>query len=486
MWDEEELFSSLEGGIDLSEAYHLKQRALSEDPSNFRVVIGGRRSGKTTLIGSEALEVADQFPGLTVPYVCYTVSRARDILMPQMRKFEQEGLKLTYNLGDHKIFTPNGGCIQMFGLATTAEVEKGRGGSYPALYIDEAGACNQQLLKRAVLETFGPATKDFFGIGGRGILVGGTPNYVPGTYWEKLCGSNTHVSEFGASVHHMTIWDNPFYAGREEAVVHQYCLENKLTRDSSPVLREWEGKFCIDSDGLAYPGWSNKVLPRHTIPLGGYTVLGVDFGNDHPCAWVVIRFIITEQIIGDMVRYIHHGHILETYEETGLSIHDVAAITRTFQQRYNVSGNCTFGDSGGNSMTVDTLSGTMGLDIQPVKKVGHKQDRIWYMDSMLRNGTLHVHEDCQTLIDQLGSVPVEVKPNGLRDHMTGYHDHSLDAAHYALLAAEQHTIDVNLPPAQGTREYREQQNAEVIEMASIHPMAQQRERLADRMRRRKN
>lgn len=485
MYDEEELFSSLEGEIDLSATYHAKQRALADDPSNFRVVIGGRRSGKTTLIGSEALQIADQFPGLTVPYVCYTVSRARDILMPQMRKFEAEGLKLTYNLGDHKIFTPNGGCIQMFGLATVAEVEKGRGGSYPALYIDEAGACNQHLLKRAVLETFGPATKDFYGIGGRGILVGGTPNYVPGTYWEKLCGSNTHISEFGASVHHMTIFDNPFYAGREEAVIKQYCLENKLARDSSPVLREWEGKFCIDSDGLAYPGWNGRVLPKHMAPTSGYTVLGVDFGDDHPCAWVAIRFIVTEQLLGDTVRYIHHGHVLETYEQSGCSVHDVAAITKTFQQAYKVGHDCTFGDSGGgHAMTVNTLNNTMGVNMVAVPKVNHKQDRIWMLDSMLRNGTLHVHDNCDSLVDQLGSVPIEIKANGLRDHMTGYPDHSLDACHYALLAATQHTLEVPLPPAVGTREYIEAQNDAA--RVSMDPLSDARERVANRLRKRLN
>lgn len=480
--DEEAIFSTIEGGVDLSDEWHIKQSELGRDPANFRVAIGGRRSGKTTFIGGEALEVADQFPGLTVPYVCNTVGRARDIMMPQMRKFERDNkIDLKYNLTEHKVFTPNGGCVQLFGLGTTAEVEKGRGGSYPALYIDEAGAINQLLLKRAVTETFGPATKDFLGLGGRGILVGGTPSYRPGTYWERLCGGNSHKSEFGASVHHMTIFDNPFFAGREEMIIEAFCKENSLQRNASIVKREWDGLFCIDSDGLAYPGWNSIVLPSSMIPLTGFTSLGVDFGSDHPCAWVVVRFTPTEQVIGETVRYIHHAHVMETYEETGLTVHDVAAITRVFQQNYGVS--VTYGDSGGGgAMTIDTLNEVMGAPMEPVIKAGHKEDRIWMTDSMLRTHTLHVHENCGSLTEQLGSVPSEVKSNGLRDHMTGYHDHSLDALHYALLAARQHNIEVPLPPKIGTRAWIEQQNE--TENMIVPATVLQRDMLLRRLERR--
>lgn len=483
MFDEESIFAELEGGIDLAGGWHGKQRAIADDTSQLRVVIGGRRSGKTTFFGGESLQVADQFPGLTVPYVAPTVQRARDVMLPQMRKFQSEGLPLTYNLGENKIFTPNGGCVQLFGLASMSEVEKGRGGSYPALYIDECGAIvNQLLLQRAVTETFGPATKDFLGIGGRGITLGGTPTYTPGTYWERLCGGNTHKSEFGATVHHMTIFDNPFFAGREEAVIAAYCKENGLHRGHSKVLREWDGRFCIDSDGLAYPGWSGDVLPNHMIPIGGFTSLGVDLGSDHPCAWVVIRFVVTESIVGDVAHYIHHGHILETYEETGLSVHDVAAITRMFQQTYGVS--VTAGDSaGGGKMTIDTIAEVLGVPIVPVQKAGFKEDRIWLMDSMLRNGTLHVHANCQTLVDQLGSVPVETKSNGHRDHMAGYHDHSLDAGHYALLAARQHDVMLPLPPEPGTREWDEHQARQ--DSTHLGARGRNQKRLIDRALRRR-
>lgn len=453
MYDEESAFEAIEGDISFADLYHGKQSAIHADQSNFRAVIGARRSGKSTFFGAEAIEVADMFPGLTVPYVGPTVGRARDIMMPVFRKLKDEkGIKLDFHLGEHKVFTPGGGCIQLCGLATKAEVEKGRGGSYPALYIDECGAIASHLLETAVLETYGPATKDFLGLGGRGIALGGTPQHGPKAYWERVCGGNAHKSEMGASVHHMTIWDNPFFVGREQLVIDAYLQENNLKLDSAPCQREWFGRFVLDHDGLAYPHWAGKVWPIHLMPLDGYTVLGVDLGSDHPCAWVVVRFHIVEDIVDDEVTYIHHGHVLESYEESGLLVHDVAAITKRFQQTYNVG--ATWADSGGGgAMTVQTVEEAMGVPMSPVSKVGYKEDRIWMADSMIGNGTLHVHDRCSTLEQQLAVTPKERKPNGRIDHMTGYPDHSLDALHYALLGAKQHEIKLKLPPRPGSREW---------------------------------
>ncbi len=457
--DEETLLEAIDGGIDLSRLYHPRQRAVSSDQSTFRALIGGRRSGKTMLIACEAIEVADQFPGEVVSYVAPTVGRARDVIMPHFRRLQRlHGLRLEFNLGEHKVYTPGGGCIQLCGLATEAEVEKGRGGSSPALYIDEAGAINQRLLRRAVLETYGPTARDWMGRGGRGIMLSGTPDYVHDSYWYRVCGGNEHASRYGASVHAMTIFDNPFYEGRAQSTIDEFCRQNGLQSSDAIVQREWYGRFCNDADGLAYPHWSGIVHPITLMPRTGYTTMGVDLGEDHPCAWCVIRWSLVETVHSaeNQVRYIHHGHVLETYEESGLTVHDVAAITRDLQRIYDVG--TTHGDSGGGgAMTIKTLSAVLGIDIQPVQKSGHKQDRMWALDSMLANGTLHVHDRCQTLVEQLASVPREKKSNGLYDHMSGYADHSLDAAHYAILAARQQPIDLDLGPRLGSREHKEAQ-----------------------------
>jgi len=179
------------------------------------------------------------------------------------------------------------------------------------------------------------------------------------------------------------------------------------------------------------------------------------------------------------VRYIHHGHVLETYEESGLKVHDVAAITREFQKTYNVGS--THGDSGGGgAMTIDSLAESMGVPIEAVQKSGKKQDRIWMLDSMLGNGTLHIHDRCQTLIEQLRSVPKErSKTTGLYDHMKGYPDHSLDACHYAILAARQQPVELDLGPKLGTRDHKVKRTEK--ELAKAHTALGARSEMLQRL-----
>lgn len=484
--DDETLFAALDSSVSLPVEWHGKQIGFKEDPSLARVTIGGRRSGKSTVFIGEAIEVADQFPGTVVPYLSQTVGRAKLVVLPHVEEFIREGAKLHVDNGNDQIRTPNHGIVQLGGLSSKAEVEKGRGISSPALYIDEAGTIGCARLRPSVMETYGPATKDFYGRGGRGIAIGGTPDYVPKSFWEKLCGGNSRTSEYGFTVHHMTIWDNPFYAGREQLVIDAYMKENGLVLTDPEVQREWFGRFCLNTQGLAYPSWDRSILPLAQMPLYGFTCLGVDLGSDHPCAFVVVRFTVHESIIGkpgkELLHRVHHGHILETYEESGMSVHDVRAVIHQLQKNYNITQ--TVGDSGGGgAMTIQTINEVMGVPIQPVKKAGLKEDRIWMTNSMLRNRTLHVYDRCESLIEQLGSVPKERKTNGKIDHMAGYPDHSLDALHYALLAAQQHEVMIELPPLPGTKAWNERQQRLDAMIASENPQ-QRRQRLQALRRRR--
>ena len=58
-------------------------------------------------------------------------------------------------------------------------------------------------------------------------------------------------------------------------------------------------------------------------------------------------------------------------------------------------------------MTITTINRVMGVPIQPVEKAGLKEDRIWMLDSMFQTGRMHVYDRCESLIEELGSVPKE-------------------------------------------------------------------------------
>ena len=460
-WHEDwvDSFGEYEPRVDLSHHLHPKQLGFRLDQSFIRGLHGTRRSGKTEVMCVEAIEVADMFPGETVPWLMPTIGQGADIVFPKMQELNDKfKLGISINRGDFKIRTPSGGTIQIFGLSTKPDAEKGRGKRYPLVLVDEGGAQNQDLMKRAITQTFGPATADFRGLGGRGIVVAGTAGYEPNSYFEQIIGGNSHVSKLGASVHFMSIWDNPFFAGREQMILDAHLRENNLQASDGGFRREWLGEFCSDTEGLCYQRWNGALLPRHMIPVGGYTVMGLDLGRHHPCAWVIIRFVVVETVIGNVLRSVHHGHVIASFEKSECGLEEIASITRKLTQAYSVSH--IAGDSAGMGATViSDLSEVYGLPIVPVKKRNsgpnaNKSGRIWMMDSMLGAQTLHVHEGCDSLTRQLRTVPWDEKR---RDHHARFADHSLDAGHYALTLSRQHDLEEELPAAPGTTEWYRQQ-----------------------------
>lgn len=451
-WTEhwEDSFAEFQPRVDLSHHLHAKQLAFRHDSSLFRALIGTRRSGKTEVAVIDAVELADQFPGTQVPYVFPTMGMGRDIVYPKVDELNEKfGIDLHVNRSEFKIMTPSGGCVQLFGLATKPDAEKGRGKKYPGVYFGEAGAMNQDLLKLAATQTFGPATGDFMGLGGRGKTFDGTPGYEPDCYWEQICGGNTHQSKMGAAVHFMTIHDNPYFKGREEMVIEEHLRSNNMTRSDPAFRREWLGEFCADTEGLCYSRWNGQLMPRHLIPRGGYTVMGLDLGRHHPCAWVIVRFVITESVVGNKLLSIHHGHVIGSFEKSECGLEEIASITRKLSHAYQVGH--IAGDSAGLGATiVADLAEVYALPIVPIKKTGSKAGRIWMADSMLGAGTLHVHEGCDTLIRQLRAVPWNEKRT---DHHPRWGDHSCDALHGALTLSRQHEVEHELPPEPGSPEW---------------------------------
>ena len=454
----QDCFREYEPRVDLTNHLHAKQLAFRLDPSFWRVLHGTRRSGKTEVMCVEAIEVADMFPGETVPWIMPTIGMGRDIVFPKMEELSVKfDLGLHINRGDFKIHTPSGGVIQLFGLSTKPEAEKGRGKRYPLVIADEGGAYpNQDLLKLALNETFGPATADFRGLGGRGIVVAGTAGYEPDSYFEQLVGGNSHVSKLGASVHFMRIWDNPYFKGREQLIIDAYLRERNLPASDAGFRREWLGEFCTNSEGLCYQRWNGAMLPRHMIPTGGYTVMGLDLGRHQPCAWVVVRFVVVETVIGDKLRSVHHGHVIASFTKSECGLEEIASITRKLAQAYGVGH--IAGDSAGLGATiVNDLATVYGLPIVAVKKRGDKSGRIWMTDSMLGIGTLHLHDGCEGLARELKTVPWNDRRS---DHHPRFADNLCDATHYALTLSRQHDLEEELPPAPGTSEWYARQERE--------------------------
>ena len=85
-----------------------------------------------------------------------------------------------------------------------------------------------------------------------------------------LASSGTDKSQLGASVHFMSIFDNPFFKGREQMILDAYLLENNL-----PDRVEKVGGYVMKT----MEGWASKY-PVVTGARGKGLLNAVSFNAD--------------------------------------------------------------------------------------------------------------------------------------------------------------------------------------------------------------
>lgn len=409
-----------------------KQREIFNDPSDFRVVYGGRRSGKSFLLATELL--AHTWPNETSPFVAQTITKARDILFPALRRIAKDYRIPLHFHGQDQVFLPNKGRIKLFSLDNMSEAELLRGDRHPFAVLDEAGTRKSELLRYALLECLSPATLEFRRSGGRGLLVGGTPSqHGPMGYWFDLCSSKGHK---------ITIHDNPAAFPDPERELARVREENGWTEATPEYRREWLGEFAISGEQLPYASvWDGTVLPDHTAPTEGLTVLALDIGYNHPNGWVIAR------VTG---RYVHVIHA-ETQAE--MTIHQIAARTRELAAKFRVG--YMIGDSSGNRLAIETLRRDHGLPIVPAEKPGQKVDRIETVRGQLQTRTLFIHEGATLLGHEFRTVPWNEDHT---DHHESYRDELCDALGYVVVCGvvRQHIEKVTGPRTPSESEARKQ------------------------------
>lgn len=432
------LWSDLRPSYDLYDEVPPDVLAAIREETDLQAWLFGRRSGKST--GLVAKVCMEGIPGEVHPYVAPTQQKARDICWPILERFHKtHGIGLDFNRSTGVCTTDRGIIIKCMGLSTKPEIEKLRGERYPGVIFDECGALNQDLLRPAVDEAAEPATLDFAGRGGFGVICAGTPSYAPVGYWHEVCGGNGGPGEpapaHGFAAHRGNVFGNT-HIRNARALLAKKLAQKGWTEETPEYIREWLGRFCISSDGLCYGNaWNGIIEPQYMMPLGGYTIMALDFGEVRPCAWVIIRIVPHTEQIGDYVHHTFHVHVLETFEKVCDSIHEITAITRAFQSTYHCGH--IVGDSA-EGFGIRHMNDVFGMGIIPARKGGSKQERIFLLASMLRARTLRIYEKCVSLCEQIPMIPWNEDRD---DHHPQYNDHTCDATHYALeLASQMHAI----------------------------------------------
>lgn len=427
-----------------------KQQQIERDRHHLRVVCGGRQWGKSFWNGVSKRR--NGIANTTSLALAPTIHKARDLLWPVCERLNREhDAKIELRLGDNQLVMPNGSIVQLLGLSTLAEAEKIRGFTAPEISIEESGTYRDELLSYAVDACARPALMRWWRRGGRGLIAIGTPSKNVKTYWHNMC-----LGETGASVHFATVRDNP-HIPDAAAYLRQVLYDNRKlgwTERTPEFRREYLGEFCPDTEALPYGGWNGIYLPQKSAPEHGWTVMGVDFGQHQPNAWVVLR-LTTERgksEDGSRIYSMHKIHKLYAYKQAGMTTEQVAAHTRVLERRFHP--NIMVGDnSGGGAQSIADLQRVYQLAIHPAKsgkRSAFKKDKIWMYGSMLSNQTIVVYEEAKPWGDEARVMPWN---EDLTDHHDSYQDHALDAGLYALDFLMAHVSETESEPMPGTPEW---------------------------------
>lgn len=438
-------------GANLLKLLTPRQLGVELDQYHLRAIYGSRQWGKT--VWNAISHVRNAIPNTTSLALAPTIHKARDLLWFTFQWLNREhGVGVTLRAADSQFIMPNGGVVQLLGLSTLAEAEKIRGFTPPHITIEECGTYRDELLSFAIDSCARPALMKWWRRGGRGLAAIGTPSKNVKTYWHSMC-----LGETGASVHKATVRDNP-HIPDAAAYLRQVLYDNRKlgwTERTPEFRREYLGEFCPDNEALPYGGWNGVVFPQKTAPEHGWTVMGVDFGQHQPNAWVVFRLTIERATNEDRSRIytMHKIHMLHAYKQAGMTTHQVDAHSKMLAARFHP--NVIVGDSsGGGAQSIADLQRVYRLPIVAAKKAGFKKDRIWMFGSMLSNQTIIAYDETKPWQDEARVTPWNQDKD---DHHEGYPDHCLDAGLYALEYLMAHINETEAEPMPGTPEWEERE-----------------------------
>lgn len=160
-----------------------EQLQFIEDTSKKKVLICGRRSGKTTALAYLLVIRAITEPRFRGAYVCLTRQVAKDNLWGDLKQILDE-FEIPYKPYVNALeirFLDNGSLIKLTGCETEADADKFRGQKYDLVAIDEAKSYPTTLLRILIKEVLGPLMHDK---GGTMILMGTPGNILAGPFYE--------------------------------------------------------------------------------------------------------------------------------------------------------------------------------------------------------------------------------------------------------------------------------------------------------------
>jgi phage terminase large subunit len=429
---------------------HDYQLAVHTHPARFKLVVGGRRVGKSKMALHEIVRHCLEGANRTAWWVAPTHAQARevgweefrlnmDVLMPAIDKVNEALGRIRFKNGSTLLFK-------------SGESERSlRGRGLTFCVIDEAAYIDRDVWRKALI----PALSDHNGSAWLVTTPAGRGNWV----YELACAAQTpQGAAEGWAYWHWPTMLNPIETPEQIALMRANMSEIEFRQE---VLAEWVSKA-----GYVYQDFSERNLLRlnpgeeriSPSPHDYQIILGVDFGFANPTAICFLAVDpVTEEVTqfdelyrpGLMIEEIE-GYILATLKKHDLRPEDVDTI---------------YTDPAGNAEELQ--SGISPVDYLRMSKhrwrVSNKKSLIAPGLALVRSfiraadGRVryYITENCVETIRSLRGYSYDsdrrektrelINEEALKD---GIHDHACDALRYALIGRFDHAKWVAYAPEQ--------------------------------------
>ena len=386
-------------------SFHPAQAEIAMDNHRFRVLLCGRRFGKTTLAVWEMLGFALAKPGRNIAYLSPTYQQSRDIAWAELKRIASP---IAANINESRLeidvkcklppdAPPDAPTTSRISLRGWESVETLRGQKFDFLVIDEVASMRNfwigwdEVLSPALIDNKGSA-----------MFIGTPKGY---NHFYDLYNMEAKNPDFKSF--HFTTYDNP-HMPREE------IERERLAKTEDVFAQEFMADFR-KTEGLVYKEFQRErhVIAPHNVPPNFKEVLGgVDFGFRHPCAALSIgkdfdgRYFVFKE-------WVHTG-------KTDAEIADYVAAER-FQR--------VFPDPE-NQGAIEELK-RRKVNLREVKKgPGSVVKGINIVRELFKSNMLYISSDCSHLI--LGLETYSYADNN-KENPAKEFDDEVDALRYPLM-----------------------------------------------------
>ncbi len=370
-----------------------EQREVLLSKKKQKMLICGRRAGKTEALVAMIADAAISHDKGTILYISITAQRAYEIIWQRLIEL-LDTLHVSYKaktVPQASIEFASGVHLYLRGASSKDELEKARGEGYLLAVLDEVQSIKDDNIKYLINDILMPGLMEYKGL----LVLAGTPPRIAGSYIEREWMNEKR----DASRFKWNITTNPYIEDSEHAL-EMIRKERGLSENDPVYRREYLGEMGVyDLDALVYRlekpknYYDDKSLwdwiqsqPRTDLWLTG----GIDFGFSDCDAFCIFLYSAKKKEKFLLYEYKKNRELLSEFAaeiRKGIDyVYAMPQLEQLVNRDYRI-----YGDSADPRSLTD-LRVSYKLPVVPVKSKSNKEMSVERLQDEVRSGNLKIRE----------------------------------------------------------------------------------------------